>query len=163
MSEESQDENLEKVFVDLPNHWAVGGESMWAKPLGNDLFEIRNTPFYAYGLNWGDIVRAVSAEPELKPEVIEVVNPSGNKTIRIYFDEKIDRKLQKSYLESLIQFKLSYERANDSLVALDIEPDADYDTICEKLLELEQGGILEYETCEARVPNSFDDVDEEDD
>jgi hypothetical protein len=27
---------LEKIYIDLPNHWAVNGESVWAKALGND-------------------------------------------------------------------------------------------------------------------------------
>ncbi len=153
--EEAQ-EDLEKIYVGLPNHWAVSGESMWAKPLGNNLFEIRNAPFYAYGLNWGDVVRAESAESNLKPEVLEVLKPSGNKTLRIYFAEKIDENAQTTYLKTLKQFKISYERANDNLVALDVEPNADYDALCNKLWESEQKGILEYETCESRVQNGFD-------
>lgn len=41
-----------------------------------------------------------------------------------------------------------------------ILPSADYDTICEKLSELEAEAILEFETCEERVPGSFDDLPE---
>lgn len=33
----TDDDELTKVYVDLPNHWAVGGESLWARPLGDDL------------------------------------------------------------------------------------------------------------------------------
>lgn len=153
--EESQ-EDLEKVYVDLPNHWAVGGESMWAKPLGNNLFEIRNTPFYAYGLNWGDVVRAESAESNFKPEVLEFVKYDGNKILQIYFAEQTDENVQTGYLETLKQFKVSYERANYNLIALDIEPEADYDAVCAKLWKSEQKGILEYETCESRMQNRFD-------
>jgi Domain of unknown function (DUF4265) len=68
----TKEESLTKVYIDLPNHWATGGESMWALPLGGDLYEIRSAPFYAYGINWGDIVRAHSQDPTLKPEVREV-------------------------------------------------------------------------------------------
>ncbi len=64
-------------------------------------------------------------------------------------------------MKTLKQFKISYERANDNLVALDVEPQADYDALCEKLWESEQEGILEYETCESRVQNRFDDESEE--
>ena len=31
-------------------------ETMWAQPVGNDLFQLRNVPFYAYGLSYDDVV-----------------------------------------------------------------------------------------------------------
>lgn len=77
----NDEDSLTKVHIDLPNHWATGGESLWALPLGDDLYEIRNSPFYAYGINWGDVVWAHSNDPELKPQVREVVTPSGNRTL----------------------------------------------------------------------------------
>ena len=160
MSKEN-DEGLVKVFVDLPNHWATSGESMWAKPLGNDLYELRNTPFYAYGLNWGDIVRAEAREPDFKPEVLSLITPSGNRTLRVYFKDKLSRQVQNDYLHSLKNLGFSFERATDMLVALDIEAGADYQAICNKIWELEQEGILEYETCEPRVQGSFDDGPDE--
>jgi hypothetical protein len=162
MSEESE-EGLVKVFVDLPNHWATGGESMWAKPLGNDEYELRNTPFYAYGLNWGDIVKAISPEPTFKPEVREVVRPSGSRTLRLYFKDDLDRPSQLQLLNEMKDFGLSYERATEILIALDIPSESDYDAIYDHLLALENKGILEYETCEPRIEGSFDDSDESDD
>jgi hypothetical protein len=39
MSSEER-EGLLKVYVDLPNHWYTGGESLWAKSLGDDLYEM---------------------------------------------------------------------------------------------------------------------------
>ena len=42
------DEKLVKVHLDLPDNEDVGGESFWAEDLGNDLYRIRNNPFYAY-------------------------------------------------------------------------------------------------------------------
>ena len=36
----SENEELTKIVLDLPNHWAAGGESMWAKPLGENLYEL---------------------------------------------------------------------------------------------------------------------------
>jgi hypothetical protein len=162
MSEEV-DEGLVKVFVDLPNHWATGGESMWAKPLGNDEYELRNTPFYAYGLNWGDIVLAISAEDRLKPEVREVVRQSGNRTLRLYFQNNLDRSTQVRFLEDISELGLSYERATEILIALDIPSESNYEAICNHLWALENDGILEYETCESRSEGSFDDSDDPDD
>jgi hypothetical protein len=155
---ENEEASLTKVHIDLPNHWATGGESMWALPLGDDLYEIRNAPFYAYGLNWGDIVRAHLDDPELKPEVQEVVKRSGNKTLRVFFNQELSEEAQESVLSSLQNLNVSWERADERYVAIDVHPEADYDAVCDSLLESENQGILEYETCEARVPGSFDDA-----
>ena len=154
---EGEDEGLVKVLVDLPNHWATGAESMWAKPLGNDEYELRNSPFYAYGLNWGDVVKAVAPEPDLKPIVLDVVRSSGNRTLRIHFQKSIARPEQLKYLDDLAQLGLSYERAGQTLIALDIDKDSDYGAICDNLWALEEQGILEYETCEQRAEGRFDD------
>lgn len=154
----NQEKSLTKVHIDLPNHWATGGESMWALPLGGDLYEIRNVPFYAYGINWGDIIRADSDEPSLKPQVRQVVKRSGNKTLRIFFNKELSKEEQGSILSSLQYFDLSWERATGRLIAIDIHPETNYQDVCDKLWELEQKEILTYETCEARAPGSFDDV-----
>ncbi len=69
-------ESFKKVHVDLPNHWAIGGESMWAEPLGNDLYKIENVPFYAYGLNYQDTVRATPESEDQIPEIRELVKKS---------------------------------------------------------------------------------------
>ena len=82
------DENLTKVHVDLPNNPAMGGESMWAVDLGNDLYELRNVPFHAYDLNFGDVVRATADSPELKPEIRGVERRSGHRTLRVFFQKR---------------------------------------------------------------------------
>ena len=103
----TEEESLTKVWIDLPHHWATGGESMWALPLGGDLYEIRNTPFYAYGINWGDIVRADSNDPKLKPEVREVVAPSANKTLRVFLNKELSQTDQDAILSSLQYLDIS--------------------------------------------------------
>lgn len=155
---DTEEESLTKVYIDLPHHWATSGESMWALPLGGDLYEIRNTPFYAYGINWGDIVRADNNDPTLKPEVREVVAPSGNKTLRVFLNKELGQAEQDAVLSSLQYLDISWERANDHYVAIDVHPESDYQAVCDKLMELEQEGTLAYETCEARGAGSFDDL-----
>lgn len=131
---------------------------MWALPLGGDLYEIRNTPFYAYGINWGDIVRADNNDPTLKPEVREVVAPSGNKTLRVFLNKELGQAEQDAVLSSLQYLDISWERANAHYVAIDVHPESDYQAVCDKLMELEQEGTLAYETCGARGAGSFDDL-----
>ena len=152
------EEGFEKIRIDLPNHWAIGGESMWAEPLGNDLYKIQNVPFYAYGLNFHDIVRATADSDELKPEIRELVEPSGHRTFRLFFKKGIKREQQEEILDSFQELHVSYERADKIYVALDMKPVGDYQSVFDKLEEYEKQGILGFETCEARNAVGFDDV-----
>jgi hypothetical protein len=80
-------DELTKAHVDLPNHWVVGGESMWARALGEDAYELQNVPFHAYDLNYLDVVEAVVASPDRKPSVIRVIRRSGHRTLRLFFKD----------------------------------------------------------------------------
>lgn len=154
--------DLVKVHLDLPNHWWFKGESIWARSLGNDLYEIQNIPFCAYGLNCGDVVRAVASSADLKPEVQAVVRRSGNQTVRISFCDELSKEDQAPHLEALRAMGADVERANAQFVCLNVPPDAGYQSLCDRLAALEAEGVLEFETCEERVPGSFDDRPEED-
>lgn len=154
-------ENLTKLYVDLPQHWAIGGESFWAEELDDDLYKIRNVPFYAYGLNFYDIVRATADSPDHKPEIQEVVEPSGHQTLRIIFEKDVERQRQVELLDNLSKHKATYERADGINVAIDIEPEGSYEDVYDQLQEWEDVGLLSFETCEAREIGSFDDLLEE--
>lgn len=157
-------ENLTKLYVDLPNHWVAASESMWAESLGNDLYRIRNVPFFAYGLNFYDVVRATSDSPDLNPEIREVVESSGHKTLRLIFNPVVDREKQVALLNELKKFKAGYERGDEINIAIDIQPDGLYDEVFDQLSNWEEDDLLSFETCEARIEGSFDDLpDEEDD
>jgi hypothetical protein len=51
---------------------------------------------------------------------------------------------------------VSFEGADNAFFALDLEPQADTDRVRDELDRWERQGWIEYETCEARVPGSFD-------
>ena len=150
-------DGLTKVHVDLPNHWAVGGESIWARSVGVHAFELHTVPFHAYDLNYLDVVEAVSQGPERKPSVRRVLRRSGHRTLRLFLKETTPNSDRAPLLESLKVFGASFERANRRYFAIDIAPTGDYEGTCARLDEWSDQGILDYETCEARVPGSFDD------
>ena len=152
------EEELTKLHIDLPQHWATSGESLWAEELGSDLYRIRNVPFFAYGLNFYDVVRATADSPDLKPEIREVVEPSGHRTLRLFFSDSVEKDEQTKLLETLHKYKGYYERATGIHVAIDIEPDGSYKDVYDKLQEWESAGLLFFETCEERIEGSFDDV-----
>ncbi len=153
-----KEEGLEKIHVDLPNHWAIGGESMWATPLGDDLFKIENVPFYAYGLNFHDIVRAIPDSDEHIPEVRELVELSGHRTFRVFFQKHISRDKQEEILDSLKGLTVSYERSNEIYFSLDLQPEGNYQAVFDKLDEFMERDLLGFETCDAKTEGSFDDL-----
>lgn len=138
---------LVKVRVDLPPGQlpGVGGEALWAEPLGGDLYRLRNTPFHALDLNFYDVVRAVP-EPDGWLCITEVVRRSGHRTLRVVFDEQASDDAMAAVLDELDAANTRCERADRCFFALDVEPEGDYAAVCDRLRRLQQSGLLEYET-----------------
>lgn len=152
----TDDKKREKIRVDLPNHGDAGAESMWARRIGKDLYELRNVPFFAYGLNFRDVVRAIANPPDLEPEIRTVVRRSGHLTLRVMFSDSLPEGRAVKLLGSLAPLKVSWEGANRRHFALDLEPGADEGAVRGWLDAWEAEGLLRYETCEARRPGAFD-------
>jgi hypothetical protein len=155
----SDSTDLTKLYVDLPHHWWLKGESMWGKPLGGDLYEIQNIPFCAYGLNCGDVVRALAQVPDQKPQVIEVVRRGPNQTVRISFCNKLSEAQQQPAIAHLEAMGAWLERCNAQFLGVNLPPTVSQEAVCAYLSEQEALGVLEFETCEPRVPGSFDYAD----
>lgn len=154
MSELERD--LEKVVVDLPNHWATGGESLWAFRLDDGTYQIDNVPFYAYGLNYRDVVKVDAANADEKPVVKEVIRPSGHRTIRVIFPKQVGKVEQTPIISVLEKMNVSAERAFENYLAFDIPPNVDFESVKSTLNEYQHRGILTYETCEQRSEGRFD-------
>jgi len=131
---------------------------MWARALGNDLYELENSPFCAYGLNYKDVVLAQAESPSAKPLICRVERRGGHRTLRFRFPAEVDRSNRDSMLAQLNSLGTSFEGHEYRFFSLDVPPSADYQAICDQLFAWEADGVLEYETCEERVPGSFDDV-----
>ena len=151
------DEKLTKVHVSFGDG---GGESMWAREIESDLFAIRNLPFFAFGLNFDDVVRA-PMDGELR-EVRAVMRPSGHRTLRVVFHAHLTADEQVSYLDALKELGGSFERATNRMVAIDVPPGAAYEAMIALLAKLEVGDEVVFETCEARNAEGFDDFVERD-
>lgn len=148
---------LTRIHVDLPNHRWHKGESLWAKPLGDDAYEIDGMPFCAYGLNCGDVVLATPDAPDLKPEVRSVLRRSGNQTLRVSFCDQLSKEEQQSVIAALESMGTALERATAQFVCINVPPTTSLQAIRDYLVEQESAGVLEYETCEERLVGSFDD------
>jgi hypothetical protein len=102
------------------------------------------------------VVEARALGPELKPSVLRVLERSGHQTIRVNFNDAVTERDQLGRLNSLADLQVSYERCNRRYFALDLEPEASLDLVRRRLDAWEAEGVLGYETCEARIPGSFD-------
>jgi hypothetical protein len=54
---------------------------------------LANVPFWAYGLNYKDLVRA-TPDPDGILMIREVVEPSGHRTVRVMFAVSVDNERQ---------------------------------------------------------------------
>jgi hypothetical protein len=138
------DEKLTKILVDLYDEiFEISGESLWAKPLGDDLYEVRNSPWHNTEINYLDIVKAVAPSEEMKPVFVEVYKRGGHRTIHIYFlkaESEVDRKSVFTYLQKM---GITYEKWDGNFYALDLPPQVDFDEVADYLNGFQEKDLLE--------------------
>lgn len=105
-------------------------ERLWATPLGDRRYRLENSPFFAYGVSWLDVVEAASEAEGEWPCFIRVVEKSGHRTVRIIFDQPADRSPEaQQVLAALHELGCSSEGATQTFYAIDIPPEAGFDAI----------------------------------
>ncbi|WP_270726380.1 DUF4265 domain-containing protein [Shimia sp. Alg240-R146] len=78
---------MDKVTIELETGTWHGhsSESVWAISLGDGLFRVENSPFFARGISYGDIVHA--EQKEGANVFVRIVISSGRSTYRIIIGE----------------------------------------------------------------------------
>lgn len=113
----------------------VDVETLWATPLGEDLYRLENSPWFAYGVSYQDIVRA-RVDGESFPVFEEVVEKSGNRTLRIILKPPAEDGNESSMLlDELVSLGTSYEGATGSFMAVNVDPGSDFARVCSLLTE----------------------------
>lgn len=116
-------------------------ESVWASKLSDNNYKIDNIPFYAYGFACNDIVSTEEHSEQLY--VSELVEPSGNSTIRLLFENIENISDVRDFLkENGCDSELSNIK---SLIAVDVPANISYKKINEFLHIGELDGKWEYE------------------
>ncbi|RDS84065.1 DUF4265 domain-containing protein [Dyella psychrodurans] len=111
-------------------------ETLWATPLGNDRYKLCNSPFFAYGVSWEDIVLAPYDAQEGFPTFQAVIEKSGNRTIRIIFDSPASPgNASHEILHELVALGCSYEGAKPTYIAINIPPDVALEQVRSYLVE----------------------------
>jgi hypothetical protein len=135
--------SLEPETDDWP---PVATEGVWARPLGNDEYELDNVPWFARGVAFGERVRADSDDGMLV--VREQIAWSGRYTIRVIpLGDAPARDQVREVIDAFSQLGVDCEGALPSfkLVALDIPASADLNAIKSRLQEGEVEGRWSYE------------------
>lgn len=143
--EENLEKNLVKIKIPLPANDPSGGEAewVWAEPVGDDRFVVRNVPTFIYKISYGDIVRANRIGDALVFQ--SIVQRGGHSTYRAYV--KSDRRnLQVvNVLQTLESMHCDIEPATDKIIGIDVLPEADINAVYRVLEEAENSEIIEFE------------------
>jgi hypothetical protein len=127
--------NAKGLFRVLNDDGTAEVETLWATKLDGDNYQLDNSPFYAYGVSWHDIVCAPFDQDEGFPKFESVVTKSGHRTVRVVFDPPVeDGNASHQILQGLIDMGCTYEGANRSYMSIDIPPTADFEAACKYLI-----------------------------
>ena len=98
-------------------------------------YRLDNSPFYAYGLSWLDVVEA---HPDEQGQLAfaRIVEKSGHRTVRIIFDPGIDEDPEgQAVVDELVRLGCSYEGAHAGYIAVDLPPAVDLMRVARHLTE----------------------------
>ena len=140
---DDEKETFTKIVIDLPDaEDGVGGEGVWTVALGDDLYEVRNSPWHTLEVNFLDVVRAVAPSEDRHPVFAEVYRRGGHRSIHIVFLSKEDG-VKREVLEGVGKLGANYENANGVLYAIDLPPNVSFDAVVDFLEDWQERGILE--------------------
>ena len=142
------------VRIRIPVERSTGGpdhDTVWAEPLGSGRYRVESCPFLAYGLSRNDVIGAAAERGE-EPVLEDIVEKSGNRTLRIALDPStpVERSDIQALLGRLVDFGCTWEAARPSLVALDLPPEVDVARVVAHLEATKRDGVLLWEWADPR-------------
>jgi hypothetical protein len=130
------DDRYTKMILRLTEGEDTYVETPWVIDLGGGRYSMENSPFYFYGVAAGDIVGGEYSEEEKGIVFTRVLEKSGNKLVRIIFENPADEEgEEKRHLEHLVQMGCTYEGANPKYICIDIPAKVDLWKVAEYLTE----------------------------
>jgi hypothetical protein len=139
------DEGLVKVVFDVPDRkgHVFKTESLWAEPLGNDTYRLRNVPFEVFGFSEQDAVTARESEGFLK--VAGLAARGGHSTYRLVLPVTTSEEQFLQDWAPLQELGCTYERATRRFVAIDVPPASDIYAVYRLLEAGENANRWEFE------------------
>lgn len=133
----------QKIVFELQQEDVASAETLWARQLDSDLFELLNIPALAYGVNLGDVVRAKKRE-DGRYYFEDVVRTGGHRTFRVAANEKASRRV--AALRGLVRSSGGQiERSSEHYLAIDVPTGCPLAEILANLRRGEQAGDWEFE------------------
>jgi len=127
----------------------ISAETLWARRTKDGYYELDNSPFYAFGVSWKDVVD-VEEMPDATLQFKRVVKQSGHSTIRVVTLKKGELEPIKRKLEEL---GCSWEGGDvPSLISVDIPPHIDLERVRSLLQEGSNKGHFDYEESSVQHP-----------
>lgn len=144
-SQVTQNDDLVLVEVSRVRRNRKTKETIWAKPLGGNLYQIKGPLHLIAGLNYDDVVKARPLHEGSIPLFLEVVTRSGHRTLHLAFARALPPLARTQILNQLTFMNIRKEMLSDLFWTLQIDPNGDYLATCEYLTSLSSQQLLIYE------------------
>lgn len=135
---------LVKVTLPLdPGAWHESAtETLWAEPIGPGQYRLENSPFFAFGNSYRDVILARPDGPKML--FVETFSRSGHSTYRIVPNP--DRLAEFDDMWAPLQtYGCSFEEGPQGLLAVDVPPEANIFDVYGALEAGERKGIWTFE------------------
>ncbi|MEO8158004.1 MAG: DUF4265 domain-containing protein [Betaproteobacteria bacterium] len=119
---------LVKVLFELPvaDWYSAATETLWATPLGDGQYRLENSPFYASGYSFLDVIFAEFDPEQGFPVVRRALKKSGHSTYALWVINGIDSNgMFAAYWEPIEKLGCSFEGIDGKLLSVDVPPGAD--------------------------------------
>lgn len=121
-------------------------ERLWATPVGISLYRLENSPLYAYGVSYWDIVVArQDAEGDLHFSAVH--ERGGHSTYRVVLEGSASKADFERYWMRMERLGCTYESSRDpeNAFSIDVPPKSDVHAVYALLEKGEREGVWEFE------------------
>ncbi len=137
-----------KVLFELPpaDWYSAATETLWATPLGNGQFRLENSPFYARGYSFKDIVFAEFDQERNAPIVRDVISRSGHSTYALWVANGIGSNGNFAvHWEPIGSLGCTFEGRDGNLLAVDVPYNTDIHEAYRLMQNGEDAGVWHFQ------------------
>ncbi len=136
---------LKKIRIRIPpeDGWETESEWLWAEQVAENVFALRNIPYYRYGVSFDDHVRVDKIEGFL--EMVGVAHHCGHSTYRLFSKQGFESPKAQQTLAELVENGCDLEWNTRFHLAVDVQPEADIHKVYERMTQARKAGIFEFE------------------